>query len=183
MIRATTNGDFMSISGLNPEIPRSTVTEWLEDVAEQVDERIAKDWERERAAGRKMPANTEETDQRKATDGLELKVGTATGNLQDHLDSGGYWTVGAVSAGKATIRWNEDALIGDVEYAEYVAELKVTGARILTVLQKDCRMAERYLADREADWARAHDSRPAATASRRQVQTARGRLGSTVRVV
>lgn len=186
MIRATiTGGSTLAISGLNPEIPRRDVQDWLGDVAEQVDERIAKDWSNERAAGRKMPANTEATDQRKAREGLELKVGTATGNLQDHLDSGGYWTIGAVSRGRATIRWDESKLQGDVGYAEYVAQLKVQGGAILVLLAKDARMAERYMADRQNDWEAARtrsegrrDTRSSTAAASRK----RGRLGARVRV-
>jgi hypothetical protein len=186
VIRASiTGGSTLTISGLNPEIARREVQDWLGDVAEQIDERIAKDWSNERAAGRKMPANTEATDQRKAAEGLSLKVGTATGNLQDHLDSGGYWTIGAVSRGRATIRWEESKLQGDVGYAEYVAERKVRGGQILVLLAKDARMAERYMADRQNDWEAARrrtegrrDTKPATTSASRT----RAKLGSRVRV-
>lgn len=183
MIRATVvNGATMQIAGMNPAIPRRDVREWLEDVAELADQRIAKDWSNERAAGRAMAANTEATDQRKAAEGLELKVGTATGNLQDHLDRGGYWTIGAIAGGRATITWDESALQADVEYAEYVADLKVSGDRILVLLQKDARMAEQYLRDREADWLRA--SPAGRDADERGVSfgaSRRSRLGAKVR--
>lgn len=185
MTRATIqNHTSLIITGFDPEIPRREVKDWLEDIAEQIDERIAEDWSRERAAGRKMPANTEATDQRKAAEGLDLRVGTATGNLQDHLDSGGYWTIGAVSRGRATIRWDEGKLQNDVGYAEYVAELKVSGGRILHLLQKDARMAEAYMRDRQADWLRAH--KPKAQPGRLQSVAPAARriagLGSKVRV-
>lgn len=183
MIRCTTNGQTMTISGMNPEIPRSEVKGWLEDVAELTDERIAEDWRNERLAGRKMPANEPETDERKAREGLDMGVGTATGNLQDHLDRGGYWKIGAISNGRASIQWDESALQADVEYAEYLAELKGNGRDILTVLQKDCRVAEEYLRDREADWQRANrrDTNDATGRSRR-VQGRRAGLGASVRV-
>lgn len=185
MIRARiVNGYILNVSGLDPSIPRREVQEWMGDVAEQVDERIAADWDRERAAGFKMPANDPATTERKAAEGLDTKVGTATGNLQDHLDSGGYWKVGPVSRGRVTVTWDEAKLQRDVGYAEYVAELKVRGGRILAVLQKDARMAERYLEDRERDWARAQERKTARSGGRTVAPAARRRsgLGSRVRV-
>lgn len=184
MIRATVaNRRSLLITGLNPLIPQAMVRDWLGDVAELVDQRIAADYENSMAAGRALRANTEATIERKAAEGLDTRTGHATGNLQDHLNQGGYWSIGAMNARTVAINWDEDRLRADVDYAEFVAEAIVRGGLILAVLQKDARMAERYLAAREADWQRASTGASRRTARLPRLRDVRiAGIGTGVRV-
>ncbi len=184
MIRATVvNKRTLLIVGIDPQIPRAVVRDWLGDVAEQVDQRIAADFESERAAGAALRANQQATTEHKAAEGLDLRRGHATGNLQDHLDKGGYWAIGAMNTRSVAIHWNEDRLQADVDYAEFVAQAIVRGGRILAVLQKDARMSERYLAERESDWQHAKAPERPAVARAPRLRDLRTRiLGTGVRV-
>lgn len=188
MIRAVViNRRSLQITGYDPALPPALLRQWLGDVAELADQRIARDYEAERAAGAALRANTEATDQRKAADGLDTRKGHATGNLQDHLDQGGYWDIGAVNARSATINWDEDALQADVDYAQYVAQAKVKGGQLLVLLAKDARVAAQYITQRQAEWQQAGSGRRATgtasrgVASRGFVARAKG-LGTSGRV-
>lgn len=154
MIRVTVQGgDRLVITGL-PEAPRGTVRAWLDDVGEIVESRIAADFQRERGAGKALAANSRAYNERKDFEGLMPERGHATGNLQNELDAGGFYTIGPVSRGRAVVFWKEDALIARVGYAGYYAEAKVKGGRLLVVLPKDAAEAKRYLDDVADDWQR-----------------------------
>lgn len=175
MIRAfVINHRSLQVTGYHPALPLPTLRQWLGDVAELIDQRIAADYANERAAGAALRANLEATDQRKAADGLDTRKGHATGNLQDHLDRGGYWSIGAITARSATVNWNEDDLVADVEYAQYVAEAKVKGGNLLALLQKDARTASAYITQRQAEWLQAQGAGPRGPAAASRAVAVRG---------
>jgi hypothetical protein len=137
-----------------PDVPVSELQTCGEDIAEIIDERIASDFANERAAGKALGGISEEHEQRKARDGLMLEKGHMTGDLQDALDSGGFWRVTA-RRGRIDIEWREDDLYGAVPHAEPYAETKVSGGKILVVLTKDAKTAQDYVRERMADLAEA----------------------------
>lgn len=133
-----------------PDLPPGLLQEWAEDVAEITDERLASDFEDERASGKPLKGVTDEHEQRKARDGLLLTKGHMTGDLQDALDSGGFHRI-RVSGNRIDIEWLEDRLYSRVPHAEHYAEQKVWAKRILYVLPKDAVAARRYIEDRLRD--------------------------------
>jgi hypothetical protein len=137
-----------------PDVPQRTLREWGEDIAKIVDERIATDFENERGAGKALGGVSEEHEQRKAVDGLDLRKGHMHGDLQDALDRGGYRRV-SVRRGRIDIEWLEQDLYADVPHAEPYAEAKVRGGLLLAVLKRDAQAAEQYLRARLRDLARA----------------------------
>lgn len=136
------------------DVPLRQLREWGEDIAKIVDERIATDFENERGAGKALGGVSEEHEQRKAVDGLDLRKGHMHGDLQDALDRGGYWRV-TVRRGRIDIEWLEQDLYADVPHAEPYAEAKVRGGLLLAVLKRDAQAAEQYLRARLRDLARA----------------------------
>jgi hypothetical protein len=146
------NSSILVITGLPSDVPRRLVMEWLEDVAQLVEERIANDFDRERAGGAALKRNKTSYTERKAMEGLDERRGHATGNLQNELDAGGFARFNIMSGGRATIAWSDKALFARVDYAEYYAEAKVKGGRILKVLPVDVRAATAYLRDVGQDW-------------------------------
>ncbi len=149
-VRATVVNKSRIVVHVPRDIPVRDLQTWGEDIAELVEERIAQDFERERAAGRALKGNTEAHEQRKARDGWLMTKGHMSGDLQAELDAGGFADVRARS-GRLDIIWTENALRGRIEHAEYYAESKVAGGRILVTLQKDARTAEKYIKDRIQD--------------------------------
>lgn len=143
-VRVSVAGAVMTITGL-PDVARRTVLGWLEDIAELVDARIAADFEREIAAGKRLAANKSSYEDRKTVEGLDDRRGHATGNLQNELDDGGMWTARIAGRGRATIRWDESKLQARVGYAEHFAEAKVRGGRLLVLVARDVRLAMQYL--------------------------------------
>lgn len=137
-----------------PGIPDHLLKQWGEDLAEIVEDRIARDFERERAAGKALKGVSSDHVQAKARDGLDLRKGHMYGDLQDALDNGGFAKVQA-KRGRIDITWNENDLISRVPHAEYYAEAKVPGQRILIVLAKDATQARQYVNARVRDHAAA----------------------------
>lgn len=129
-----------------PEIPASLLQAWGEDVAEITDARIAGEFEDERGAGRRLKGVTDEHEQRKARDGLLLTRGHMYGDLQDALDTGGFWRVRA-GGNRIDIEWREQDLYSRVPHAEHYAKQKVWAGRILYILNKDAQEARRYIQD------------------------------------
>jgi len=152
-IRASvTNAETLTINGLDSVIPQKQWKVWLEDVAELIHERIAKAFENESAAGKALGRNLSSTTQAKATEGADLRRGHMFGDLQDGLDRGGYDTI-SQSKTRAIIKFDQNKLYNIVPHALYYARTKVAGHRILVVLQRDARMAEKYLTARAKEYA------------------------------
>lgn len=147
------NNATMVVTGLDPEIDGERWRVWLEDVAELIEQDIAKAFDAEKAAGKALKEVSEDHEQRKARDGLDLRLGHMYGELQDELDIGGFFKVGIVRAGRVLIRFDENALYARVAHAEWYARDKVHGGRILKVLPKHAGMATDYLRKRHAEWA------------------------------
>lgn len=154
-IRATvSNKATMTVTGLSDDVPANRWTLWLGDVGDIIGERIAKDFDNERGAGKSLVGVTDEHEQRKARDGLDLRLGHMYGDLQAELDQGGLFTVGPVVNGRATITFDEERLYSRLPHARYYVKdmSKVRGGRLLVVLAKDVTVAERYLRARESEW-------------------------------
>lgn len=146
------NGQLVRFAGLDSRVPKSRWRNWLTDVAETWLEQIAEDFADEKAAGRALKANTEAYDDAKAAQGFDLRRGHRTGTLQDALDDGGFFRVGAIQGnGTATVTLLEDRLFASVEWAEYYQQRKVVGGKILVVSKRMAGAAEEYLNDRLAE--------------------------------
>lgn len=143
-VRATVLNKDRLVIHVPADTPLTLMRQWGEDVAEIVDARIAKDFENERGAGKALAGVTVEHEQRKARDGLMLEKGHMYGDLQDALDSGGFWRV-IVRRGRIDITWREGDLQNAVPHAGYYAEQKVRGGKLLIVLKKDAATAQRYI--------------------------------------
>lgn len=159
------NPEQLSVSNLDPTIPKDRWETWLQDVAALVEERIARDFERERGAGKALGAISDEHEQRKARDGLELERGHMTGDLQAELDAGGFASVVVVSS-RGDIRFDQEKLYARAPHARYYAEDKVQGGKILTFLRKDATAAEAYLKARVSEWQRGKSTRESADRQR-----------------
>lgn len=170
-----------SVDGERP-IPNDRWNAWLSDVGQIVEERIARDFDAERGAGKSLGSISDEHEQRKAREGLDLEKGHMYGDLQAELDAGGFASV-TVASGTASISFDQEALYARAPHARYYAEQKVRGGKILVFLKRDGAAATKYLNARVAEWQRGEQTR---TAGRRQMrrpsslERVGGRLARTV---
>lgn len=177
-IRVTVaNEETLVATGLPSEIPAERWRVWLDDIAETIEARIAKDFEKERGAGKPLGQVSDEHEQRKAIEGADLRRGHMFGDLQDALDEGGFARVSRVVRERAGIKFDENRLISRVAHAEWYAESKVKGGRLLVVLPGDAKKAEAFLNARAREFARGAETRTrraGRTTSRREAR----RLGA-----
>lgn len=188
-IRATVaNKETLTLSGWPDDIPPGRIMLWCQDIGLIIEERIALDFEKERAAGKALGGVTSEHEQRKAADGLDLRKGHMYGDLQFGIDQGGFSRV-TVTNGKAFIKFDERVLDNRVPHAIHYRTQKVKGDRILVVLQKDATEAAKYLRARVREWQQGTETRIAVgerrqrRANERLIRTAARVIRRGVRVV
>lgn len=180
---AIQNRESLIVTGLPAEMPRGLLRDLAEDIAGHIEERIAEDFERERGAGKALGSVSDAHEQRKARDGLDLRRGHMYGDLQDALNVGGNTRI-TLARGTIRIVFDEDSLRATVEHAEYYAESKVQGGRLLVPLPKDAAWAEHYLRGRIAEWESIQRAKIVREGRRagRPLSIRRGGLGSGVEV-
>lgn len=166
-------GNVLRVSGLDDTLTPATWKRRLADAAEEAEKMIAEDFAEQKAAGRKLRANTAAYDDWKAANGYDSRRGHREGLLQDALDDGDNYTVSYnARAGRGTITLREQALNNAVPHAAYYAEAKVNGGKILVFTRK---VAEAAVAVLREALTSAKASR-AVRERRRQVQREDGRL-------
>lgn len=110
----------------------------------------------QRVAGKQLRANTPEYNQQKAMQGYDTRKGHRTNELQAAL-AGSRLFVVTFNPGRAFLTFSENRLISRAAQAEYYADAKVHGGRILAVSAAMVKRASgRLLA-----WARTQEAKAA----------------------
>lgn len=110
----------------------------------------------QRVAGKQLRANTPDYNQQKAKQGYDTRKGHRTNELQMAL-AGSRLFVVTFNPGRAFLTFSENRLISRAAQAEYYADAKVHGGRILAVSAAMVKRAGTRL----LSWARAQEAKAA----------------------
>lgn len=138
--------------------------QWQREVdrlGDALQEDIYNEFAAERVAGRRLRKNKPEYDAWKVRNGYDPRRGHKQGQLQRNLAGRRLFTI-SFTAGRIFVTFSESRLRGRVKHAEYYAEKKVTGGKILAFTKKQLRLAS----------ARIYAWERAMQAKRKQIQKA-----------